>query len=55
MTRLSTYDFSTLYNTLPHYLIKDNVLILFKEPPREKALLTLLVMKEIHFLLRKKN
>ena len=52
-TSLSTYDFSTLYTTLPHNLIKDNLLILLKEPSREKALLTLHVMTEIHFLLQK--
>ena len=26
-TSLSTYDFSTLYTTLPHNLIKENFLI----------------------------
>ena len=31
-----------------------NLLILLKEPSREKALLTLHVMTEMHFLLRKK-
>ena len=40
VTSLSTYDFSTLYTTLPHNLIKDNLLILLKEPTRENALLT---------------
>ena len=40
-TSLSTYDFSTLYTTLPHNLFKD------------KALLTLHVMTEMHFLLQK--
>ena len=29
--------FSTLYNTLPHNLIKINVLILLKKPSMEKA------------------
>ena len=40
----------------PLYLIiqlKINVLILLKEPSREKALLTLHVMTEMHFLLQK--
>ena len=46
-TSLSTYDFSTLYTTLPHNLIKD------KEPSREKALLTLHIVTEMHFLLQK--
>ena len=45
-TGLSTYDFSTLYTTII-------LLILLKEPSREKALLTLHVMTEMHFLLRK--
>ena len=53
-TSLSTYDFSTLYTTLPHNLIKDKlIMILLKEPPRDKALLTLHVMTEMHFLLQK--
>ena len=40
---MSTYDFSTLYTTLPHNLIKEkkNLLILLKEPSIEKAFLTL--------------
>ena len=42
-----------VYTTLPHNLIKDKLLILLKEPSREKALLTLHVMTEMHFLLRK--
>ena len=41
----STYGFSTLYTTLPHNLI----LILSKEPSREKDLLTLHLMTEMHF------
>ena len=40
-TSLSTYDFSTLYTTLPHNLITDKLVILLKEPSREKTLLTL--------------
>ena len=32
---------------------KINVMILLKEPSKEKALLTLHVMTEMHFLLRK--
>ena len=35
---LSTYDFSTLYTTLPNNLIKDKLLIVLKEPSIEKAL-----------------
>ena len=33
--------------------LKINLLILLKEPSREKALLTLLVVTEMHFLLQK--
>ena len=52
-TSLSTYDFSTFYTTLPHNLIlKINLLILFKEPSREKALLTLHVMTKCIFYFR---
>ena len=41
--------------TLPYLIIKlkINLLILLKEPSREKALLTLHVMTEMHFLLQK--
>ena len=55
-TSLSTYDFSTLNTTLPHNLIKDKLIDLIErtfEPFREKALLTLYVMTEMHFLLQK--
>ena len=52
-TSLSTYDFSTLYTTLPHNLIKDKLIDLLKVPSREKALLTLHVVTEMHFLLQK--
>ena len=45
----STYDFSTLYTTLLHNLIKDKYIDLLREPSREKALLTLHVMTEMHF------
>ena len=51
---LSTYDFSTLYTTLPHNLIKETYLILLKEPSREKALFTLHVMTEMYFFTSKK-
>ena len=50
---MSTYDVSTLYTTLPHNLIKDKLVILLKEPSREKAHLTLHIMTEMHFLLQK--
>ena len=51
-TSSSTYDFSTLYTTLPHNLIKDNLFVLLKEPSRERALLALNVTTEMHFLLQ---
>ena len=46
-TSLSTYDFSTLYTTLPHNLIKDKLIDLI-----ERTFLTLHVMTEMHFLLQ---
>ena len=51
---LSTYDFSTLYTTLPHNLIKDKLIGLIERPSREKALFTLHVMTEMFFLTSKK-
>ena len=48
-TSLSTYDFSTLYTTLPYNLIKENLLTLLKETSIEKALHTLHVTTEMHF------
>ena len=35
VTRLSTYDFSTLYTTLPHNLIKYRVIDLIEIPSKE--------------------
>ena len=52
-TSLSTYDFSTLYTTLPHNLIKDKLIDLIERPSRVKALLNLHVMTEMHFYFRK--
>ena len=53
-TSLSTYDFSTLYTTLPHNLIEDKLIDLIERTlQKKKALLTLHVMTEMHFLLRK--
>ena len=38
-SKLSTYDFSTLYTTLPHNLIKDKLIALIEHTfPREKTL-----------------
>ena len=52
-TSLSTYDFSTLYTTLPHNLIKDKLIDLIERTFQREALLTLHVMTEMHFLLQK--
>ena len=46
--------FFTLYTTLPHNLIKDKLFDLIERTFREKALHTLHVMTEMHFLLPKK-
>ena len=51
-TSLSTYDFSTLYTTLSHNLLKINLSFSLKEPSKEKALLTLHVTKETRFSLQ---
>ena len=47
---LFTYDFPTLYTTLPHDLLKINLLILSKEYSIENALFTLHVTTETHFV-----
>ena len=52
-TSLSTCDFSTLYTTLTHDLIKDKLIDLLTEPSIEKALLTLHVTTKTHFYFRK--
>ena len=44
---INDYDFSTLYTTLTHNLIKDKLTSI------EKALLTLHVTTETHFYFRK--
>ena len=39
VSKLSTYDFSTLYTTLPHHLIKDKIIALTEHTfTREKTL-----------------
>ena len=53
MTSLSTYDFSTLYTTLPHNLIKDKLIDLIERTFQREGPLTLRVMIEMHFLHRK--
>ena len=52
-TSLSTYDFSTLYTTLPHNLIKEKLLDLIKRTfKKRKVSYTLLVMIRKRFSLR---
>ena len=46
---LSTYDFSTLYTTLPHNLIKDKLVDYWKELSKGKALFILHVMIRMLF------
>ena len=53
-TSVSTYDFSTLYTTLPHNLIKEKLIDLIERPFYErKVSYTLLVMIRKRFSLRK--
>ena len=54
VTSLSTYDFSSLYTTLPHNLIKDKLIDGIEAPSIEKNLLTLHVTTETHSLPQKK-
>ena len=48
-TSLSTYEFSTLYSTLPHNLIKEKIIDLNERASREKGPLTLRVMTDMNF------
>ena len=51
-TSLSTYDFPTLYTTLPHNLIKEKLLDLIERTfYKKKVSYTLLLMIRKHFLL----
>ena len=52
-TSLSTYDFSTLYTTLPHNLIKDKLIDLIERTFQREGSLILHVMTKMHFLLQK--
>ena len=47
---LSTYDFSTLYTTLPHNLFKDKLVDLIERIFKEKALFIFHVMIGMLFL-----
>ena len=49
---LSTYDFSTLYTTLPHHLIKDKLIDLIEHTfSREKAFIWLIPTNVLSSLL----
>ena len=53
-TSLSTYDFSTLYTTLPHYLIKDKLIDLIERTfQREGSLYLACYDKNAFFTLGK--
>ena len=54
VTSLSTYDFSTLYTTLPHNLIKDKLIDLIERTFQREGSPYLHVMTEMHILLQKK-
>ena len=52
---LSTYDFSTLYTTLPHNLIQDKLIDLIERTFQRKGSPYLACNKKMHFLLQKKQ
>ena len=52
-TSLSTYDFSTLYTTLPHNLIKDKLIDLIERTFQREGSPYLACRTEMHFLLQK--
>ena len=55
-TSLSTYDFSTLYTTLSHYLIKDKLIDLIERTFQTEGSPYLVCNdRKIHFYFRKKN
>ena len=53
MTSLSTYDFSTLYTTLPHNLIEDKLIDLIERTFQRKGSPYLACNDRIAFLLQK--
>ena len=53
-TSLSTYDFSTLYTTLPHNLIKDKLTDLIERTPQREGSPSLACNDRNAFLLQKK-
>ena len=50
-TSLYTYDFSTLYTSLPHNLIKDKLIDLIQRTFNREGSPCLAVTTETHFLL----
>ena len=52
-TSLSTYDFSTLYTTLPRYLIKDKLIDFIEITFQREGSPYLACNDRMHFLLRK--
>ena len=52
-TSLSAYDFSTLYTTLPHNLIKDKLIDLIERTFQREGSPYLACNAEMHFLLQK--
>ena len=52
VTSLSTYDFSTLYTTLPHNLIKDKLIGLIERTFQKEGALYLATNDRIAFLLK---
>ena len=52
-TSVSTYDFSTLYTTLPHNLIKEKLIDLIERPFYERkvsyTLLVMIIKSVFHF------
>ena len=53
MTSLSIYDFSTLYTTLPHNLIKAKLIDLIERSFQREGSSYLVCNDRKHFLLRK--
>ena len=50
-TILATYDFSTLYTTLPYYLIQDKLIDLIERTFNREGLITLHVTTETQFFI----
>ena len=52
-TKLSIYDFYTLYTALPHTLLKDKLIDRIERTFQSEAFRTLYVMTEMHFYFEK--